>query len=78
MSFNVIEYFKRFCRLPLLPLPGPLLAKCRLDVYECQREYPFPYTPPPLSVATLTQPLAIEVEIYLLIAWILLDLCLES
>lgn len=38
---------------------------------------PFPQ-PSPLSVATLTQPLAIEVEIYLLIAWILLDLCLES
>lgn len=79
LSFNVIEYFKRFCRLHLPPPPRAIVGKVSAWCLWMSERVPFPQHPSPaLSVATLTQPLAIEVEIYLLIAWILLDLCLES
>lgn len=81
LSFNVIEYFKRF--YPLLPSRAGKVSAWCLWMSESWRPATLspmrpPQLPPPLSLATLTQPLAIEVEIYLLIAWILLDLCLES
>lgn len=71
MSFHVIEYFKRFSSPPPHQWQSVGLMSMNVRVGGQIPRYP----PPPLAV---TQPLAIEVEIYLLIAWILLDFCLES
>lgn len=73
MLLNTLKGF------PFPPNPTPT-GKCRLDVYECQSWRPDTLSPTRCSAPALlavTQPLAIEVEIYLLIAWILLDFCLE-
>lgn len=73
MLLNTLKGF------PSPPNPTPT-GKCRLDVYECQSWRPDTLSPTRCSAPALlavTQPLAIEVEIYLLIAWILLDFCLE-
>lgn len=72
LSFHVIEYFKRFS-LPPPPHQWQSVGLMSINV-RVGGQIPR-YPPPPLAV---TQPLAIEVEIYLLIAWILLDFCLES
>lgn len=69
LSFHVIEYFKRFSSSHQWQSVGLMSMNVRVGG-QIPR-----YPPPPLAV---TQPLAIEVEIYLLIAWILLDFCLES